>query len=181
MPKFTSQEDVARWLNATSPGVSQVFAARAALRALPALAFTFRLHGNQLTSSEHANVALRTFGCLQVAWASSAYPGSHTKLVPAAGNAVSRSQNLSAEDVQRSAVYAVAAASSTAHIIEFARVSANYAIEAVTGPREHFEAMLGAYSADAEVLDQRTSPVTLANSQLWPGRCPHGSGRLGVI
>ncbi len=32
--------------------------------------------------------------------------------------------------------------------------------------------MLNAYSADADLLDQRTSPVTLANSQLWPGRLP---------
>jgi hypothetical protein len=92
--------------------------------------------------------------------------------VRAAGNAVFRSQNLDAADVQRCAVYAVAAASSTTDTIEFARVSADYAIDTVTGPQTNFQAMLNAYSADAEVLDQGTSPVTLANSQLWPGRLP---------
>jgi len=79
-------------------------------------------------------------------------------------------QPVSTSHLERSAAYAVAAANDNSP--EFARAAANYAIEAVTGPQEHFEAMLNAYSADADLLDQRTSPVTLANSQLWPGRLP---------
>jgi hypothetical protein len=75
-------------------------------------------------------------------------------------------------DVQRSAVYAVAAVSRTADVIEFARPSANYALEAVSFSRDSFNGLLTAYSTDAELLDQRTSPVTLANQQLWPGRLP---------
>ncbi len=122
MPKFTSKEDVARWLNATSPGVSQVFAARAALRALPALAFTFGLHGNQLRSPEHPDVALRTFRCAQVAWAYSAYP-SHSAVLKQA--ALVEAPLTQAPNPERSAAYAAAVAARNNHGPEFARVAAN--------------------------------------------------------
>jgi hypothetical protein len=157
-------------LNPTSQDVSQVFAARAALRALPGLTFTFQLHGNQLRSSEQADTALRTFRCLQLSWASSTYPDDSIALKGAAQRAL-QAPPASSSDPERSATYA-AATYDPPNSSEFSRAAANYAIEAVTGPRVNFVAMLDAYSRDAEMLDQRTSPVTLANSQLWPGRLP---------
>jgi hypothetical protein len=77
-----------------------------------------------------------------------------------------------APNPERSAAYAAAVAALNNHGPEFARVAANYAVEALSFSRESFEAMLDAYSRDAEILEQRTGTVTLATSQLWPGRLP---------
>jgi hypothetical protein len=52
--------------------------------------------------------------------------------------------------------------------------SIGYAIDAaaVSG-RGAFEEILASFAADAEALDSGFASVTLANSQLWPGRLPH--------
>ncbi len=170
MPKFTSQEDVVRWLNTQSLGIAQVFAARAALRALPVLARTLRLYGDEIRSAEHRDFALRTFRYLQLAWAFSAYPGHQSELARTAGSAAELSGSYDAPDLVRSA--ASAAFAITGKIAAPVRAAIFLAIEAVSFSKKSFDDMLKACSADAELLDQRTSPVTLVNQQLWPRRPP---------
>jgi hypothetical protein len=84
---------------------------------------------------------------------------------------------IAAQSIQRkpyalsSAAYA-AGAYNDRHAREFAATASNYATEAFSSSRQSFDDMVVACSTDAEELDRRTDPVTLAHQQLWPGRPP---------
>jgi TIR domain len=147
MPDLTSQEDVARWLAGKPRHVAVVFAARAALRAIPALASTFGLHGRVVSKDQSATM-LRVFRCAAAAWAVAAFPGS----------------------VAESAVAWASAAAGAHEIGNFAIHSARYVVEAAARlGRKPFEEMLAAFATDAGILDEGSSPVTVAlSSALWP-------------
>jgi hypothetical protein len=105
-----------------------------------------------------------------MAWVFSAYPVRYTTLARAADYIAAQSIE-GAPYTQRSAAYAAGACNDD-NAREFAATAANYAIEALSFSKQSFEDMLDACSIDADMLDQRTSPVTLANAQLWPRRPP---------
>jgi hypothetical protein len=168
MPVFTRIEDVAGWLAAQPRDVGVVFAARAALRVIPTLPSTLGLHGTRVNKAQGATV-LRVFRCAAAAWAVASFPGRAPELRPAALAANADGETES--DVERAATYAAAAAGGGFEFGGLASSSAKYAVEsAARAGRAPFEHMLAAFAGDAEMLDQRISPVTLAlSSTLWPG------------
>ena len=172
MPELTSKEHVARWLAGKPRDVAAVFASRAALRVIPALAPALVPHGGQLKGTE-LRAVLGAFRCATAAWAVAAYPGHRDNLAPAADSASAAIVSPTASDVERSGEYAAAAAANAATFTEFAVASVNYAVEAgaIIG-RQPFESLLQAYGADAQMLDHQVSPSVLATSQLWPGQMP---------
>ncbi len=167
MPELTSKEDVARWLAGKPRDVAVVFVTRAALRVIPVLASTFGLHGREVNKTQRDTV-LRTFRCAAAAWAAAAFPGYAPDLMPAAAVAGSRSDDRTAST--ESAVAWAAAAAGASDSGNFASHAVTYTIEAAAaGGRQPFDDILSSYAADAAMLDQRTSPVTLAlSSTLWP-------------
>jgi hypothetical protein len=178
VPTFTSHEDVTCWLEGKPRDVAVVFAARAALRVIPVLASAFGLPDRILNQAQ-SDTVLRTFRCMAAAWAVAAYPGHVAELHAAAatGGAKSKVATASEEVATAREVEAAAAWASSAagggHVIEvvaFASYAVGYAIEAAAGRnREASRDVLNCCAADAEILDQEYSPVTLAlSSTLWP-------------
>jgi hypothetical protein len=146
---------------------SAVFAARAALRVIPVLASTFGLPSRELNNLQRGAV-LRTFRCATAAWAVASFPGRAPDLRSAALAAYRDVDHQTASAPERVAAHAAAAASSDSSFPTY--LSAKRSIEIVAGAGHAlFEPMLGAFAHDAEILDQRTSPATLAlSSTLWP-------------
>jgi len=168
VPAFTKYEDVAHWLDGKPRDVGVVFAARAALRVILVFASIFLPHGGELDKAQR-HAILQAFRCAAAAWAVAAYPGHAADLVAAAA-AASSHVDKTAPNVVTAASFASAAAGA----FEFgglATTSSKYAVEiAASADRRTFEDMLKAFAADAEILDQGYSPVTLAlSSTLWPG------------
>jgi hypothetical protein len=170
--ELKSQEDVARWLAGKPQDVARVFAMRAALRLIPVLASKFVPHGRELKRAERVAV-LAVFRCAAASWAAATYPGNLDSLNSSCISAAVALSNPKASDAERSVEYAAAAAGDLENWAEFALATVNYAVETVSaGGHQSFESFLQAYATDAEVLDQRVSPVVLATSQLWPGQMP---------
>jgi hypothetical protein len=96
VPAFSSLEDIARWLADKPRDVAVVFAARVALRVVPLLVRTFRLGGPDVNAAQR-DIVLRTFRCVQVAWAVAASPGQAALLqraAKAAGRAPTTAERL---------------------------------------------------------------------------------------
>jgi hypothetical protein len=171
MPVFQEMDDATEWLKGKSRNVAIVFAARAALRVIPFLPRPYE-----------EEKSLRAFRSVQVAWALAAFPGDAAllraaaeaaALLTAAQDAVKHIGATQAS-AEAAAEWACATAAAdgpqthgfSAHAFEFA-----FATALETSPTAS-DAFLKACGADAEELDQGTSPVTLAHAQLWPGRLP---------
>lgn len=165
---FNDPDERARWLAGQPPEVVRVFAARAALRVIPALSLASGPIGSRIIRRA---MILRVFRAVASAWAVSTYPGQRDMLLGAARASVSGLVNQSPE---RSSVYALATA-----IVPEVGVSARAASavasaidEVATAGKAAFEITLKALGVEASQLSQRFSPVTIANSQLWPNEVP---------
>jgi hypothetical protein len=168
---FADNEAATGWLNGQTDDVAVVFAARAALRVLPTITFSPWPGSGRRTTYE---IVLRVFRAVAAAWAVAAYPGRRNALNDAARAALSGLGDLQAPSPIRAAVYASAAATGEAGAPSRASTVIGYALDAVGSKgREAFELFLQALAADASLLQERFSPVTLANSKLWPGRIPN--------
>jgi hypothetical protein len=166
---FADKEAVVGWLNQQSEDVAVVFAARAALRVLPTM--KFGSVGGPVRLATRALI-LRAFRAAATAWAVAAYPQARTNLNDAARDALSGLGDLRAQPPIRAAVYAAATATGAGNAaMQHAATVIGYALDAAAaGGRDAFQALLRAFAADAGLLSERYSPVTIANSQLWPGK-----------
>jgi hypothetical protein len=167
---FADNEAVTRWLNGQSDDTAVVFAARAALRVVPAVTFSPWPGSGRRTTNE---IVLRVLRAVAAAWAVAAYPGQRKALNDAARAALSGLGDLKAPSPIRAAVYASATATGEAGAPSRASTVVGYALDAVGSKgREAFELFLQALATDASLLEERFSAVTLANSKLWPGHAP---------
>jgi len=159
------------WLKTQPNDVAIVFAARAALRALPTATFASGAGRSRMTRRK---MVLRVFRALAAAWSYSAYPSSRDVLREAARSALKGLGSMNATLTERAAVYASAAAASAPDdVASRASIAVGYALDAIGAKgRQAFELTLEALAADADLLDQKFSPVSLANSQLWPTKIP---------
>jgi hypothetical protein len=165
---FPDVEAVDEWLKGQSQEAAVVFAARAALRVVPTLS-----RSPDTVTRTTREMILRVFRAVATAWAVAAYPGFRTQLNEAARSALFGLGNLNAPPNIRAAVYASAAATGEAGVSARASTAVGYALDAARSKgREAFELFLQALATDAALLGQRFSPVTLANSQLWPRQVP---------
>jgi len=165
MVDFTILEERLEWLAARNEDVAAVFAARAALRVVPAV-YVSSVAGRKRT--------MRVFRAVSVAWAAAAYPGHRDTLREAAKAALFGLGNVQLSTPVRSAVYAAAAAAAHGEdVLRHASTSVGYTLDAAeTIGDEAFARTLEALEIDADQLARGFSSVTLANSQLWPGRLP---------
>jgi hypothetical protein len=172
MPVFQEMNDATEWLKGKSRNIAILFATRAALRVIPFLPRPYE-----------EEKSLRVFRSVQVAWALAAFPGDAAllraaaeaaALLTAAQDAVKHIGATEASGAEAAAEWACATAAVdgpqahgfSAHAFEFAFATVLQASPTAS------DAFLKACGADAEELDQGTSPVTLAHAQLWPGRLP---------
>jgi hypothetical protein len=168
---FEDIEAVRQWLAKQSDDVAVAFAARAALRVLPATTFSSWPGTGRKTTRE---TVLRVFRALATAWAVAAFPSHRRELNDAARAALSGLGDIKAPPPIRAAVYASAAASGEERATSRASIVIGYALEAAGSlGREAFELFLQALATDASLFDQRFSAVTLAHSQLWPRQNPN--------
>ena len=101
------------------------------------------------------------------------YPGKRDALNKAARAALLGLGDVKAPSPIRAAVYAAATATGEAGAISRASIVVGYALDAAGSKGlEAFETFLHALATDANLLDQKFSTVTLANSQLWPSNIP---------
>jgi hypothetical protein len=166
---FADKEAVVGWLNQQAHDVVVVFAARAALRVLPTM--RFGSVGGPIRLATRTLV-LRAFRAVATAWAVAAYPQARTELNNAARDALSGLGDIKAQLPVRAAVYAAATAAGASDVVmQHAATVIDYALDAAAaGGRDPFRSLLDAFAVDAGLLSDRHSPVTLANSQLWPGK-----------
>ncbi len=160
MPPFLEPEDVSRWLTGKPREVAIVFAARASLRAVPLIPWP---------PKSSASI-LRTFRCNQAAFALAAYPGEAARLRSAANAAASRLYDPEETKLESAEWASAAAASSGDDTGRYAFQAAASAIAAAADASSEARAdFLNSCAADADLLDQRYAPTTLAlSSTLWP-------------
>ncbi len=183
MPIFESKRDVAGWLVGKPLDVVAVFSTRAALRAFPAFLSTFKRRDLGITSAE-ATVALQAFRGLTVSWSAAAFP-SHLEAIAKTFSSAAASLKVAssikdANVVNHNVLYAIldAVGVASAYTSEstgmLSPTAADFAIDAIIdqGGPTAFGTLMRALEVDAGVLEERFSPVTLANSQLWSGRIP---------
>jgi hypothetical protein len=167
---FSNADERLRWLKAQTEDVVAVLAARAALRVAPAIPLQL-VRSNSRTGGR--KLVLRVFRAVAAAWATAAYPSHRDILRGSARAAVFGLGNVKAAPPIRAAAYALAVAASRAQVASRASTAIGYALDAAGSKgSEAFEVTLKAIAADAQLLDERFSPVTIATSQLWPGRIP---------
>jgi hypothetical protein len=171
---FASGEAATVWLARQSDDVAVVFAARAALRVLPTITFSnWPGTRRETTRDTMLRVLLRVFRAVATAWAVAAYPSHRTILNDAARSALSGLGDIKAPFAIRAAAYASATATGEADAVSRASTVIGCALDAAASRGfEAFKLLLEALAADASLLDQRFSTVTLANSQLWPRQIP---------
>ncbi len=160
------------WIETQPNEVAWVIAARAALRVLP----TMSLESGSIAASRMTRrvMMLRVFRATAAAWAVSAYPSHRDQLRAAARDAIPGLGGVEATIPERAAGRAVAAVlAQVEDVAAQASTAVGYALDAAgASGRDAFEITLAAIKADAELLGQRFSPVSIANSQLWPKRVP---------
>jgi hypothetical protein len=168
--QFKNDEDVLRWLDAKPREVANVFATRAALRAVPLLVDR-AVDGvlGRLRTIPRQQV-LRAFRAAAVSWARAAYPADRALRAAAATPINDSKIGLSSQLAAEYAAAASAPGEADAAAREFATRAVTHAIHAcIEANARTINAILEAYSADADLLDGRIGPVAVANSQLWPG------------
>jgi hypothetical protein len=167
---FADGEAVKQWLNGQSPETALVFAARVALRIVPTITFGPWPGSGRKTTRE---IVSRVFRAVAAAWAVAAYPGQRDLLRNTARAALFGLGDVQAPSPVRAAAYASAAATGGEGVSSRASTSVGYALDAAGSEgRDALDAALKAMTTDAQLLDQGFSPVTLANSKLWPGQIP---------
>jgi hypothetical protein len=168
---FSNAAERERWLHDQPIEAGMVLAARAALRIIPSLSLASGATGSRMT---RRRMILRIFRAVDSARAVSAYPGQRDILRDAARAAVSGLGDLRALPQERTAAYALAALlASDADARARASTAVGYALDAAGEKgKAAFGITLNAIEADASLLSQRFSPVTIATSQLWPNRVP---------
>jgi hypothetical protein len=168
---FADNEAVAGWLNGQSDDVAIVFAARAALRVISTITFSSWVSGSK--SKARREIVLRAFGAVATAWAVAAYPGHRDLLNKAARSALFGLGDVRSPSPIRAAAYASATATGEVGAVSRALRVIGYALDAAASKgRLPFESLLAAFGVDASLLNQGFSPVTLANSRLWPSPLP---------
>ncbi len=167
---FGDPKERMRWLIAQPYDVAAVFAARAALRVVPAMSLASVSGRSRATKRK---IILRVFRAVGAAWTRAAYPSHRDALDDATRAALIGLGNLKAPSPERAAAYAAAAAVEDKGSFSRASTAVGYALDAAGSMgRDAFDITLKALEADADLLGQRFSPVTIANSQLWPSRVP---------
>jgi hypothetical protein len=173
MPDFSNSDERKLWLASQSDEIAVVLAARAALRIVPTIRLAFGANRSRMSNRR---IILRQFRAIAAAWATATFPSYRDNLSKAAQAALRGLADLKAPLAERAIVYAAAAAAGEATDSDprdTAATAIGYALDAAgSNGRVAFERTLAAISADVDVLEQRFDPVTLANSQLWPGRLP---------
>ena len=191
MTKFRDHMAVQRWLDTKPHEASVVLAARAVLRAVPALTPALRVDDREARKARRT-IFLPVFGCLAVAWVAAAYP-SRTAALRAA--AVARIDDSSDDDDEVLSV--TSAARDAARTLrdknetdpddimsydpegddpvdpsrgDLAGDAANAVSIAAHALSEDWD--MTAAAADAEVIDRGVWPATLANQSLWLGGMP---------
>jgi hypothetical protein len=170
-PDFGNPDELKRWLQAQPRDVVAVFAARAALRVLPTMTLAWGPSGSRMT---RRMTILRAFRGVALAWATAAYPSHRDALRAAARAATNDSANVPILDAERAATFAAAAtAIAGTRVSEVAFTAVTYALDAAGAKgSEAFELLKNALATDSDLLGRRYSPVTLAQSQLWPRHVP---------
>lgn len=165
---FPDNEAVRDWLKDQSDDVAVVFAARAALRVVPAISVWPSARGKRASE-----IALRMFRAVATAWAVAAYPSHRDQLNRAARAAFWGLGDATLPFPIRAALYASAAAAGEAGTLSRASMAVGYALD-IAEPMgsDVLELFFEALATDAKLLDQRVSTVVLANSQLWPRQIP---------
>ena len=125
---FADNEDVAGWVREQSDEIAVVFAARAALRAVPTITFSPWSRSARRTTPE---IMLRVFRAVAAAWAVATYPGQRDMLNRAARAALTGLGDLNAPSAIRAAVYAAATASGEANAALRASTVLDYTLDAV--------------------------------------------------
>jgi hypothetical protein len=167
---FLNKDAVNEWLNRQPDDVAVVFAGRAALRAIPTIAFSNWPGTRRKTTRD---TVLRVFRAIATAWAVAAYPSDRRELNAAARAALSGLGDVKAPSPIRAAAYASATATGEAGAVSRASTVIGYALDAAGSKgSEAYELFLEALATDASLLDQRFNAVTLAHSQLWPRQIP---------
>jgi hypothetical protein len=159
------------WLRTRPAEAAIVLAGRAALRVVPAFSLAFDPTGSRMT---RRRMLLRIFRAVATAWSLSAFPGSYDNLKESARRSLAGLGNVRLPPVERAAAYALAAiVAPNSDTAARAKTAIEYALDAAGAKgKAAFDLMLDAIRTDASLLDQRFSPVTLANSKLWPGQVP---------
>jgi hypothetical protein len=164
---FADKEAVLEWLNKQSEDAAVAFAARAALRVLPTMKFG-SVNGPVRLATR--TLILRSFRAVATAWAAAAFPQARSMLNEAAKDALSGLGDLKLQPPIRAAVYAAATATGVNEAVPRAATTIGYALDAAgSGGRAPFQSLLEAFAVDADFLNDRFDPVTIATSQLWPG------------
>jgi len=179
VPVFTRSDDVVLWLRQQKRDVAVLVAVRAALRVIPLIAYSRRLGGKD-ESKSRLQATLRAFRSVQAAWAVVAYPGEAARLRPAAraaGLSFDRAGVYDTNDahkVESAADWASAAAGADDDSRRFTPNASRYAVDAtLDAGLEAGDKLLKSIAADADLLEQGFSPVSLAlSSTLWHSAAP---------
>jgi hypothetical protein len=167
VPNFRSLEDIKRWLAGKHHEAMVAFAARAALRAVPHV-ITWALDERARLRKAEGQSVLRTFRGADAAWANAAYPGERV-LRKAFIKVTDGESGRAAQHAAECASAAAAFGETEANVRDLTEQSVRFAIEACGAEDARALAdTFKAYCSDAEKLDNGISPVTVANSQLWP-------------
>jgi len=167
---FADKEAVETWLRDQLDDVAVVFAARAALRVLPAFSLQPTAGLGPRTSRI---LLLQVFRAVATAWAVATFPSRRYDLNNLARAALSGLGNVKAQVVVRAAAYACATATGEPGSVTRASTVVGYSLDAAASRgRYAFESLLAAFATDASVLGLGHSTVTLANSKLWPDPTP---------
>jgi hypothetical protein len=174
MSVFASAKDVGKWFVGKPDDIIRVFSARAILRALPLLGSQFRPSGN--TTVGEREDALAAFRLVSLPWTISALSAQLS--LPAESTLFDTLENFSEPSfaemrlaLTNSVLVAVSGSDHGSIGAQAAIVQISNAVFGLAGPVA-FTDLMAAFSADAEVLDTGYNPLTLATSQLWPGRIP---------
>lgn len=171
IPDLSIAENREEWLRTQPVDVAVVLAVRAALRAVPAFSLASGPTGSR---TMRRRMLLRVFRAVATSWSAAAFPGSYDKLKESARGALAGLGSLQLSHPERAAAYALAAiAAPSSDTSARATTAVEYAFDAAGAKgRIAFDLMLEAIRTDADLLDQRFSPATLATSKLWPAESP---------
>jgi hypothetical protein len=132
-----------------------------------------------LGAVDQRRATLRVFRSAQAAWAVAAFPGQLTRLQPvaqAAGLGFDYGTASEPEDgyeIEGAAAWAAAAAGTVQDSRQFTPIVPRYVLKAAIDAGVASDDLLKSMAADADLLDQDFSPVSLAlSSTLWPGSMP---------
>jgi hypothetical protein len=183
MTDFSNEQDVRRWASRQTPGASVVFAARAALRVVPALALDPSLNTRPIEEAKRNDI-LAVFRAVAASWVVGAYPAHGKALRPfvapcaiGAADATLVSQQVSRVAAAAAGIASDAYAKTKVTQATRVRRSLDRAVAGVAllagdaaagAGKKAWGSVIKALSIDAQILNQEVSPIILAANRLWP-------------